>query len=242
MRRVLLASFTLLLLGAEADPWRGPRRRMVEETIEHPRDGRPPVSDPLVLAAMRKVERHRFVPEDLRSFAYEDRPLPIGYEQTVSQPYMVALMTALAAPRPDHVVLEIGTGSGYQAAVLAEIVQQVYTVEIVEALAKRAAVDLATAGYDNVSVRAGDGYLGWPERAPFDAVIVTAAPDHVPEPLVAQLKVGGRLVIPVGRQSWWGQELVVLEKRADGTTERTQVMRVRFVPLTREQIDRRPPP
>ncbi len=229
----------LLLLGADGDAFADLRERMVRTTIEAPTDDRPAVTDPWVLTAMRKVERHRFVPAEARALAYEDHPLRIGHGQTISQPYIVALMTELAAPRPGHKVLEVGTGSGYQAAVLAEIVEHVWTIEIVEPLAKRATADLAAAGYENVTVKAGDGYLGWPEHAPFDSVVVTAAPDHVPQPLVDQLKVGGRLVIPVGPNDIRGQELVVLTKQEDGTTKQTAVMPVRFVPLTGEEVDKR---
>jgi protein-L-isoaspartate(D-aspartate) O-methyltransferase len=232
----------LFLLAAEpADPWVAKRHLMVRETIAEPPDGRPAVRDEAVLAAMRKVERHRFVPESRRDSAYDDKPLPIGFEQTISQPYIVAVMTELVAPEPGHVVLEVGTGSGYQAAVLAEIVGHVYTIEIVEELAARATRDLAAAGYDNVTVKAGDGYVGWPEHAPFDSIVVTAAPDHVPQPLVDQLKTGGRLVLPVGPNTWAGQELVVMKKRADGTLERTRVMAVRFVPLTGEHVQGKKP-
>lgn len=193
------------------------------------------VADPRVLAAMRKVPRHRFVPADWAAAAYEDRPLPIGEGQTISQPYIVALMTELLALRGGERVLEIGTGSGYQAAVLAEVAGEVFSIEIVEPLARRAEATLAQLGYGAVHVRAGDGYRGWPEAAPFDAVIVTAAPDHIPQPLVDQLKVGGRLVLPVG-EDW--QELVVCTKTAAGI-ERRSVIPVRFVPMTGEGVQRR---
>lgn len=187
------------------------------------------VRDARVLAAMRAVPRHEFVPAELRAQAYEDRPLPIGHEQTISQPYIVAFMTEQLALQPAHRVLEIGTGSGYQAAVLAKLVAEVFTIEIVEPLAQRAAADLTRLGFKNVQVRAGDGYQGWPEAAPFDAIIVTCAPDHVPEPLVRQLKDGGRMVIPVGE--FGAQEIYVLEKRG-GQIERRAVLPVRFVPMT----------
>ncbi len=186
------------------------------------------IRDPRVLAAMRTVPRHEFVPDDLRPFAYQDTPLAIGHGQTISQPYIVALMTQLAAVGPGAKVLEVGTGSGYQAAVLAEIVAQVYTIEIVAPLAERARADLARLGYANVHVRAGDGYLGWPEAAPFDAIIVTAAAPRIPEPLKAQLKDGGRLVIPVGEEY---QSLVVLTRTGSRFAEQT-VLPVRFVPMT----------
>ena len=210
------------------------RRRMVRDTIAEPRDGRPPVLDVRVIDAMEKVERHLFVPEEIREWAYRDSPLGIGWQQTISQPYIVALMTELAEPDPEDRVLEIGTGSGYQAAVLAEIVDQVFTIEIVEPLGLRAAAALDAAGYGNVTTRIGDGYAGWPEEAPFDAIVVTAAPDHVPQPLVDQLAPGGRLVLPVGPDGG-RQELQVQEKQADGSVVRTRVIPVRFVPLTRSR-------
>ena len=210
------------------------RRQMVRDTISEPRDGRPPVLDVRVVDAMEKVERHLFVPEEVRDWAYRDSPLGIGWRQTISQPYIVALMTELAEPAPEDKVLEIGTGSGYQAAVLAEIVDHVYTIEIVEPLGLRAAAALDMAGYGNVTTRIGDGYAGWQEEAPFDAIVVTAAPDHVPQPLIDQLATGGRLVLPVGPVGG-RQELQVLEKQADGSVERTRVIPVRFVPLTRNR-------
>jgi protein-L-isoaspartate(D-aspartate) O-methyltransferase len=190
------------------------------------------VRDPRVLAAMRAVPRHRFVPPELAAEAYEDQPLPIGEGQTISQPYIVALMTELAALRGGERVLEVGTGSGYQAAVLAEIAAEVYSVEILAPLAQRAAATLAELGYGRVRVRTGDGYLGWPEAAPFDAIVVTAAPDHLPQPLVDQLKVGGRLVLPVGS---YYQELVVCTKTEAGV-QRRSVVPVRFVPMTGEGV------
>lgn len=186
------------------------------------------IADPRVLAAMTAVERHRFVPPDYRDRAYGDHPLPIGHGQTISQPYMVAYMTEVLGIRPDDRVLEIGTGSGYQAAVLAEICDSVYTIEIVPELGRRAAALLDSLGYGNVAVRIGDGYRGWPERAPFDAIIVTAAPSHVPDPLRAQLTEGGRMVIPVGDRG--SQELVYLVKDQGELVERA-VFPVRFVPL-----------
>jgi protein-L-isoaspartate(D-aspartate) O-methyltransferase len=187
-----------------------------------------------VIAALRQVPRHRFVPSELAAHAYDNRPLPIGAGQTISQPFIVALMTDLAQPKRSDRVLEVGTGSGYQAAVLAECVDKVYTIEIVRSLGERAAVLLRELGYSNVETRIGDGYKGWPEAAPFDAILVTAAPDHVPQPLVEQLKPGGRMVIPVGHQIG-GQDLLVVEKSADGRTIRRNVLPVRFVPLTRER-------
>ncbi len=190
------------------------------------------IRDERVLAAVRAVERHRFVPKDVSARAYGDHPLPIGHGQTISQPWIVARMTELLEPRLDDVVLEVGTGSGYQAAVLAELVRHVYTIEIVEPLAARAEAALSEQGYTNVTVRAGDGYKGWPEHAPFDGILVTAAPDHVPQPLVDQLAQGGRLVLPVG-PAWGIQMLQTYEKRGDALALIDSVP-VRFVPLTGE--------
>ena len=186
-----------------------------------------------VLAVMREVPRHELVPAKVRDDAYENHPLFIGHGQTISQPYIVALMTSLARPAKDHVVLEVGTGSGYQAAVLSRLVARVYTIEIVEPLAQEAAANLKRIGYDNVMVRAGDGYKGWPEHAPFDAIVVTAAANHVPQPLVDQLKPGGRLVIPVGATSM-SQNLMVIEKDERGKAHNRAIIPVRFVPLTGE--------
>ncbi len=214
-----------------ADAFAQARAAMVDRQI----DARG-VSDPLVLEAMRRVERHLFVPDEVRDAAYNDHPLPIGHGQTISQPYIVALMTDLAELSGGETVLEIGTGSGYQAAILAEIVDDVYTIEIVEPLAVSAAERLERLGYENVHVRHGDGYRGWPEHAPFDAIVVTAAPGHVPQPLVEQLKVGGRLVIPVGERY---QELLQIVKTPDGATER-DVIPVRFVPMTGEAQEKEP--
>jgi protein-L-isoaspartate(D-aspartate) O-methyltransferase len=194
------------------------------------------IRDPAVLAALRVVPRHRFVPANLAARAYADEPLPIGFEQTISQPYVVAFMTEAAALAPGDHVLEIGTGSGYQAAVLAEIVGSVWTIEILAPLAERAAADLRAAGYANVHVRAGDGYRGWPEEAPFDAILVTAAPDHVPQPLLDQLKVGGRLVIPVETGGRGRQEILRMTRTATGF-ERESLLPVRFVPMTGEARD-----
>lgn len=188
--------------------------------------------DPRVLQAMGKVLRHEFVPVAQRPSAYRNRPLSIGSGQTISQPYVVALMTDLMRLEPDDKVLEIGTGSGYQAAVLGELVADVYSVEIVEPLGRQAAEVLGRLGYDNVHTRIGDGYKGWPEHAPYDAIIVTAAPDHVPPALIEQLKPGARLVIPVGDMF---QKLMVITKNEDGTTTREETVPVQFVPLTRDE-------
>ena len=180
---------------------------------------------------MAKVLRHEFVPASMRSHAYLNRPLPIGSDQTISQPYIVALMTDLADIDQDSVVLEVGTGSGYQAAVLAELVDHVYTIEIIEKLGKSAELTLKRLGYRNVTVRVGDGYHGWIDHAPFDAILVTAAPEEIPEPLIQQLKPGGILVIPVGRQSG-SQSLQVIEKDLSGQISKHNVLSVGFVPLT----------
>jgi protein-L-isoaspartate(D-aspartate) O-methyltransferase len=194
------------------------------------------VSDRRVLDAMNKVRRDEFVPAGVKGSGYTDQPLPIGYGQTISQPYIVAFMTEQLRPKPSDRVLEIGTGSGYQAAILAELAAEVYTIEIIEPLAKSAQVTLQRLGYKNVHVKAGDGYKGWQEYAPFDAVIVTCAPDHVPQPLIDQLKEGGRMIIPVG--SFGYQELYLLEKK-NGELQRRAVLPVRFVPMTGEATKRK---
>ncbi len=212
--------------GSGADPIVVARHRMVrDQLVARGRD----ITNPRVLAAMGKVPRHEFVPERIRSQAYDDNALPIGYGQTISQPYVVAFMTQQLDPKPTDRLLEIGTGSGYQAAVLAELVGEVHSIEIVEPLAQRAEADLKRLGYTNVQVRVGDGFKGWPEAAPFDAIIVTCGPEEVPEPLVEQLKDGGRMIIPLG--ATWQQELVLLRKHA-GRLMRQSVLPVRFVPMT----------
>ncbi len=203
---------------------------MVDTQIQDPHDGRPPVVDHAVLRAMRKVPRHLFVPQEHQYLAYEDRPLPIGYGQTISQPYIVAIMTELLQLASEHRVLEVGTGSGYQAAVLAEIAGDVYSVEIVEPLAMLARERLAALDYDNVTVRAGDGYLGWPEYAPYDAIIAAAAPRDVPQSLLDQLKPGGRMVLPVG-PAWRTQMLKLVARHSDGSITRDDIMAVGFVPM-----------
>ncbi len=203
------------------------REKMVETQIKDRG-----VKGERVLSAMLKVERHRFVPKEYQSKAYSDQPLPIGEGQTISQPYIVALMTELLDLKGDEKVLEIGTGSGYQAAILAELVREVYTIEIIESLAASAKNLLLELGYRNIQVKAGDGYLGWPEAAPFDAILVTCAPDHIPKPLLEQLKEGGRLVLPVGTHS---QELKKVVKRS-GKIETTDVIPVIFVPMTGEGV------
>jgi protein-L-isoaspartate(D-aspartate) O-methyltransferase len=186
---------------------------------------------PSVMAAMEKVERHRFVPAWLTPFAYLNRPLPIGYGQTISQPLIVAQMTELLKVKEGDKVLEIGTGSGYQAAVLAKIAGSVYTMEIIEPLGKQAGKRLKSLGYDNIKTKVGDGYYGWPEAAPFDAIMVTAAASHVPPPLLKQLKPGGRMVIPLGTH-FLTQYLMLVEKQADGSVTTHQMVPVSFVPLT----------
>ena len=203
----------------------GEREGMVDTQIEARG-----IRDPRVLEAMRTVPRHRFVPPALQDQAYADTPLPIGSSQTISQPFIVAYMTEALQLPPAATVLEIGTGSGYQAAVLAEVAREVYSIEIVPELAERSAQVLAELGYDNVHLRAGDGYSGWPEAAPFDGIMVTAAPDHVPPALVEQLAVGARLVIPVGR---FAQDMRIVTRTADGSVSETTIP-VRFVPMTGE--------
>ena len=240
MDRTVAAAGALLLVAAAAcaqSSFDAQRAGMVAAIIRDVEQtsaytGRSSLDD-RVMDAMRTVPRHEFVPPEFRgAAAYRNRPLPIGNGQTISQPYIVALMSDLAGVDADAVVLEVGTGSGYQAAVLAEIVRHVYTIEIIEPLGRRAEQTLQRLAYDNVSVRIGDGYRGWPEQAPFDAIVVTAAPETVPEPLVEQLKIGGRLVIPVGAQGQT-QSLRVLEKTPAGGIRSTDVLPVRFVPFTR---------
>jgi protein-L-isoaspartate(D-aspartate) O-methyltransferase len=217
----------VVVADAPSDRFATQRARMVTETIE-----KRGVTDPRVLAAMRRAPRHELVPEPIRDRSYEDNPLPIGFDQTISQPYIVAAMTEAAQLAPGEKVLEIGTGSGYQAIVLAELGGvEIYSIEIVEPLAKRTQELLTKLGYTKLHLRIGDGYRGWPEAAPFDAIIVTAAPDQIPQPLIDQLAVGGRLVIPVGKAG--DQQLKVVIKDPKGTTSET-LMDVRFVPMTGE--------
>lgn len=218
-------------------PYDAQRNALVREIERNVRETRSYTGksrlDAAVINALRAVPRHEFVPVELRDYAYANRALPIGEGQTISQPYIVALMTDLADVGPDSIVLEVGTGSGYQAAVLAEIVAHVYTIEIIDGLGRRAAQILERLDYENVTVRIGDGYLGWPEVAPFDAIIVTAAPATVPPPLIEQLRVGGKLVVPVGAEGR-GQSLQVLEKGPGGEITTSNVLPVRFVPLIRD--------
>src|SRR5712691_451389 len=243
MLAVLLPALALLAMtyagpSAAQDRQAAHRARMVAEIAALAREtgaetGRPRFGD-AVMAAMGKVPRHRFVPLLQEIFAYDNRPLPIGEGQTISQPYIVALMTDLLDLKSGDTVLEVGTGSGYQAAVLAELAAKVYTIEIVEPLGKRAMRLLRELGYRNVEVRIGDGYNGWPEAAPFDSIIVTAAPGEIPKPLVDQLKPGGRMVIPVGG-THDAQQLLLVEKQPDDTATTRRTLPVRFVPLTRER-------
>jgi protein-L-isoaspartate(D-aspartate) O-methyltransferase len=221
--------------GIAADDYAKARTAMVE-TIAAMQDSTSEALardtiDPRVLQAMATVPRHVLVPEALRSAAYENRPLPIGHGQTISQPYIVALMTDLLTLQPGDRVLEIGTGSGYQAAVLAEIGMQVYSIEIIEQLGELARTNLAELGYDDIEVRIGDGYYGWEEQAPFDAIIVTAAASHIPPPLIQQLRPGGHMIIPVGSR-FMVQQLVLVDKDKDSEVTTRQVLPVRFVPLT----------
>ena len=220
--------------AADAQDFTAQRARMVAEIDQMYAETRAETGlaamAPRVRAAIGKVERHRLIPQDQAHLAYRNHPLPIGHSQTISQPYIVALSTDLLAPEPAQVVLEVGTGSGYQAAVLAGLVKQVYTIEIVEALGRTAESRLAALGYKNIEVRIGDGYKGWPEKAPFDGIVVTAAAPRVPQALVDQLKPGGRMVIPVGER-WEVQQLLLIVRKADGSVEQKNVLPVRFVPL-----------
>jgi len=225
MQKLLLLLLLPSILILYACPKPSGQESMVTEQIQ-----RRGISDKLVLSAMRKVPRQEFVPDNMKSYAYEDSPLPIGENQTISQPYIVALMTELLGLKGGEKVLEIGTGSGYQAAVLAEIAKEVYTIEIIKYLADSADERLHRLGYKNVTVKYGDGYQGWEEHAPFDGIIVTAAPDHIPQPLVDQLKIGGRMVIPVGDTF---QELKLIVKKDKNITEKN-IVPVRFVPMTGE--------
>lgn len=234
-----IAAVALLLLSAfaGASDNRADERRSLFEGVASQMlepgggaSGRPALSAP-VAAALQQVPRHAFVPPDQQPYAYHNRPLPIGHGQTISQPYIVALMTELAQPKPAHKVLEIGTGSGYQAAVMAQLVHAVYSIEIIEPLGHAARERLQKLGYANVNLRLGDGYHGWEEHGPYDAILVTAAASHIPPPLVRQLKPGGRMVIPVGA-AFMVQQLMLVEKNADGTVSTRQILPVRFVPLT----------
>ncbi|MBI5435638.1 MAG: protein-L-isoaspartate(D-aspartate) O-methyltransferase [Nitrosomonadales bacterium] len=236
-RHFALGAFLLFCcaLPSQGGGFDAERRKMMEEVLADAAytssySGGSGLS-PGVIAAMEKVERHRFVPGWLSAFAYHNRPLPIGYGQTISQPFIVALMTDRMRAKAGDKVLEIGTGSGYQAAILAEIASSVYSIEIIEPLGKQAGGLLKSLGYRNVKTKVGDGYYGWPEAAPFDAIMVTAAASHVPPPLIKQLKPGGRMVIPLGTQ-FMTQYLMLVEKQMDGSVITRQILPVRFVPLT----------
>lgn len=225
MSAVSLAALPHAGLAGENSQWERKRAEMVRDQLEARG-----IADEQVLETMRRIPRHEFVPENVRRLAYTDGPLPIGYGQTISQPYIVALMTETLRLKPSDRVLEIGTGSGYQAAVLSPLAKEVYSIEIIEPLAKHAAGTLDRLGFENVQVRAGDGFKGWREEAPFDAIIVTCAPEDVPPALEDQLREGGRMIIPVG-PAGAVQELVLLEKR-DGDLKRKDLLPVRFVPMT----------
>ena len=223
-------------IGAREERNRTPEERLAEKRekmVKYQIEKRG-VKDEKVLEAMRKVPRHRFVPEDLVHKAYDDHPLPIGHGQTISQPFIVAYMTEALKLKGGETVLETGTGSGYQAAVLAEIAGEVYSIEILESLAEKAREVLDALGYENVHTKVGDGYQGWPEHTPFDGIIVTAAPDHIPQPLVEQLKFGGRMIIPVGEDY---QELILITKTEKGI-KKGRLIPVRFVPMTGEAEER----
>jgi protein-L-isoaspartate(D-aspartate) O-methyltransferase len=222
---------------AATDPYSAARQQMIRLIEQDVRETRLYLEksqlDDRVLKSLGRVPRHLFVPADSRSRAYENRPLPIGHGQTISQPYIVAIMTDLLTPKPDHVALEIGTGSGYQAAVLSPLVKQVYTMEIVEPLGKQAKERLQRLGYDNIQVSISDGYYGWQAHAPFDIIIVTAAASHIPPPLIEQLKPGGKMIIPVGSR-FMTQQLLLVNKDAEKEVTVRQILPVRFVPLTGE--------
>jgi protein-L-isoaspartate(D-aspartate) O-methyltransferase len=232
---LLILSLWLPAATLTADEYADQRRAMLQLieqevllTAEHIGSDR---LSPAVAGAMNSVPRHAFVPRSQRRYAYENRPLAIGYGQTISQPYIVALMTELAQLKPGAQVLEVGTGSGYQAAVLAQLTDQVFTIEIIEPLGRRAAEAFRELGYDTIRTRVGDGYYGWQEAAPFDVILVTAAADHIPPPLIRQLRPGGRMVIPVGGR-FQVQQLLVVEKDEQGRVTTRQILPVRFVPLT----------
>jgi protein-L-isoaspartate(D-aspartate) O-methyltransferase len=228
-RRLLAGLLSILFVLGEA-VWAQDAQTSAREAMVKDQLAARGIRDPRVLEAMTEVPRHEFVPQAVRSLAYADGPLPIGQGQTISQPFIVAFMTEVLELSKDDTVLEVGTGSGYQAAILGKIAKEVYTIEIVPALAESAQKLLEKLRFENVHVRQGDGYLGWPEKAPFDAIIVTCAPDHVPEPLVNQLKEGGRLVIPVGEQG--GVQQLVLLRKKDGKILQENKLDVRFVPMT----------
>lgn len=230
-KRVIISCMSILglflIIGTSGNKYVIKRQQMVEQQLKS-RD----ITEKSVLNSMLEVKRHLFVPKLYRDLAYHDRPLPIGRDQTISQPYIVALMTQLANIDPDEKVLEIGTGSGYQAAVLSKICKKVYSIEIIESLAKEARQKLKRLGYDNVRIRAGDGFMGWKKHAPFDAILVTCAPPEIPPPLLDQLAEQGRLIIPVGKKS---QELKVMTKTS-GKIKEKDIIPVRFVPMTGSKV------
>jgi protein-L-isoaspartate(D-aspartate) O-methyltransferase len=229
MQLTLLILFALLLYPSlQEKNFSRLREKMVKEQIEQRG-----IQDPATLSSLRKVQRHLFVPDNLRDYAYDDRPLPIGYGQTISQPYIVAYMTEIIKPRPDYNVLEIGTGSGYQAAILSGIVKEVYSIEIVDSLCNQARNRLGKLNYKNIHVRSGDGYHGWKDKSPFDAIVVTAAAEHIPPPLIAQLKENGKMIIPVG-SPFMTQQLMLVEKK-NGRMRTSSMMPVQFVPFKRRQ-------
>ncbi len=232
---LVLLTISSLAFASDTDKYAQQRAALLEEITDDVRFtsrylGRAAL-DPRVMTALGEVPRHEFVPWVERYRAYRNHPLPIGHGQTISQPYIVAIMTDLLEPAPEHRVLEVGTGSGYQAAVLAELVKQVYSIEIISPLGRAANERLQALGYSNITTRIGDGYYGWPEHGPFDGIVVTAAASHVPPPLIEQLKPGGRMVIPVGSR-FLTQQLVLITKREDGTLITRQLLPVKFVPLT----------
>jgi len=226
--KAAIVVWVLVVSAVVQDNYGKQRGKMVSDQIEERG-----ISNSAVLAALRKTPRHLFVPESQVSSAYEDRPLPIGHGQTISQPYIVAYMTDVIKPSKNHRVLEVGTGSGYQAAILGEIVSEVYTIEIIRDLGAAAEKRLQKLNYENVHVKVADGFYGWKEHAPFDAIVVTAAAEHIPPPLLEQLKEGGRMIIPVGTP-FMVQQLMLVEKTKGGKVKSTSLMPVKFVPFTRE--------
>lgn len=234
---VAIAILLLIYQSAAGDPYSADRHRMVRSIEAEVRETSVYLDkealDPRVILAMKAVPRDRFVPAGIRDQAYENRPLPIGHGQTISQPYIVAIMTDMIKPGPGDRVLEIGTGSGYQAAILGQLVDKVYTIEIIRELGEIAAPRLKDLGYHNIVTKIGDGYYGWEDEAPFDSIVVTAAASHIPPPLIKQLKPGGRMIIPVGSR-FMAQQLVIVEKETSGNVITRQVLPVRFVPLTGE--------
>ena len=235
LKELMLLTLLVLCSSAQADDYTAVRQQMIREIEADVRETARYIDkralDPRVMEVMAQLPRHQFVPERQRRYAYENRPLGIGHGQTISQPYIVALMSDLLRPEPGHRVLELGTGSGYQAAVLAKLSAEVYSIEIIEPLGKQAAERFAALDLSNITTRIGDGYYGWESQAPFDSIVVTAAASHVPPPLISQLKAGGRMVIPIGG-GFQVQQLMLIEKLEDGGIKTRQLLPVRFVPLT----------